>query len=72
MTYGQVLKVLRNQDKYSPTQIEKAKKLLIIYKSLETCPVCSAIDSHVLIQKLGMCESCHSWERYNKKYEKYK
>ena len=70
MTYNFVLKILANRDKYSPAQIEKALRLKKIYGQLDICPICQATDSYVLIQKLGMCGFCNSWERYNKKYEK--
>jgi hypothetical protein len=70
MTYGSVLKILSNREKYSPAQIEKALRLKKIYGQLDICPTCKAADAYVLIQKLGMCGFCHNWERYNKKYEK--
>jgi hypothetical protein len=70
MTYGFVLKILGNRDKYSPAQIEKALRLKQKYRQLDICPICQGADSHVLIEKLGMCGFCNSWERYNKNYEK--
>ena len=70
MTYGFVLKILSNRDKYSPAQIEKALRLKQLYGQLDICPSCKAAAPYVLIQKLGMCGFCNSWERYNKNYEK--
>ena len=70
MTYDFVLKILSNRDKYSPAQIEKALRLKQLYGQLDICPSCKEAAPYVLIQKLGMCGFCNSWERYNKNYEK--
>ena len=69
MTYDFVLKILANPEKYTSAQVEKATRLKQKYGQLDICPICQGADSHVLIEKLGMCGFCHSWERYNKQFQ---
>ena len=69
MTYGFVLKILANPEKYTSAQVEKATRLKQKYGQLDICSKCGEAASYVLIQKLGMCGNCNSWKRYCEQLE---